>query len=415
MEIKMPLDVEYILSELIRNGYDAYIVGGCVRDSVMGIVPHDWDICTSAPPDIVVHIFEEYRTIPTGIKHGTVTIVFPSGQYEITTYRIDGKYEDNRHPSKILFTNSLLEDLKRRDFTINALAYNQCDGLIDYFGGIEDIRKGIVRCVGDPKKRFSEDALRMMRAVRFAATLNFNIEIKTAFYLLKYRHLLKNISIERVNAELSKYLQSSGINRTNLFLMIECLKIVLPDFSLMANKDVAALMKLNGRKFDTPKKEINLVVRLAILFGKNKIILSDTLRGFRFSNSIIEKTTIANDYGQYLLSVGNSKRHYNLSYKIKKVICEIGYDNTQLALEYVAAYDYELYLRLHNIFIGVKGECNLISEMSINGNDLIQLGYSGKQIGECLEYLIGLILSKRIENNHEILLSTAKEIKRISN
>ena len=275
MEIKMPLDVEYILSELIRNGYDAYIVGGCVRDSVMGIVPHDWDICTSAPPDIVVHIFEEYRTIPTGIKHGTVTIVFPSGQYEITTYRIDGKYEDNRHPSKILFTNSLLEDLKRRDFTINALAYNQCDGLIDYFGGIEDIRKGIVRCVGDPKKRFSEDALRMMRAVRFAATLNFNIEIKTAFYLLKYRHLLKNISIERVNAELSKYLQSSGINRTNLFLMIECLKIVLPDFSLMANKDVAALMKLNGRKFDTPKKEINLVVRLAILFGKNKIILSE--------------------------------------------------------------------------------------------------------------------------------------------
>lgn len=415
MEIMMPTDVKYILGELIRNGYEAYIVGGCVRDSIMGIMPHDWDICTSALPDEVVHIFSEYKIIPTGIKHGTVTIVFPSGQYEITTYRIDGEYKDNRHPDKVHFTNSLLEDLKRRDFTINALAYNQYDGLIDYFGGMEDIKKKIIRCVGSPGNRFNEDALRMMRAIRFAATLKFRIEIKTVFYLLKYKHLLKNVSIERINAELSKYLRSSGINRTNLFLMLECLKIVLPDFSLPTNKDICALIKSNRRIFDVAEKNINLIVRLAALFGKNKLIISDTLRSLRFDNSTMGKTSIVNYYGQYLLDIGNPKHNHNLSYRVRKIISKIGYDNTYLTLEYVAVYNYELYFRLHNIFLGIKQECNLISEMNINGNDLIQLGYSGKQIGECLEYLLECVLINQIENNHEVLLSKAKEIKHILN
>lgn len=412
MEINMPTDVKYVLDELIRNGYEAYIVGGCVRDSIMGIAPHDWDICTSALPDEVVHIFSEYKIIPTGIKHGTVTIVFPSGQYEITTYRIDGEYKDNRHPDKVHFTNSLLEDLKRRDFTINALAYNQYNGLIDYFGGIEDIKKKIVRCVGSPENRFNEDALRMMRAIRFAATLKFKIEIKTVFYLLKYKHLLKNVSVERINAELSKFLQSSGINRTNLFLMLECIKTVLPDFSLPANKDICALIKSNGRNFDIVGKNMSLIVWLAVLFGKNKLVLSDALRSLRFDNRTIVKTSIVNYYGQYLLDIGNPKHNQNLSYRIRKIISKIEYGNTYLALEYVAVYNYELYFRLYNIFLEVEQECNLISEMNINGNDLILLGYSGKQIGECLEYLLECILINKIENNHEVLISKAKEFKK---
>lgn len=415
MEINMPTDVKYVLDELIRNGYEAYIVGGCVRDSIMGITPHDWDICTSALPDEVVHIFSEYKIIPTGIKHGTVTIVFPSGQYEVTTYRIDGEYKDNRHPDKVHFTNSLLEDLRRRDFTINALAYNQYNGLIDYFGGIEDIKKKIVRCVGSPENRFNEDALRMMRAIRFAATLKFKIEIKTVFYLLKYKHLLKNVSIERINTELSKYLRSSGINRINLFLMLECLKIVLSDVSLPTNKDICALIKLNRRNFDAAEKNINLIVRLAVLLGKNKILLSDILRNLRFDNNTIGKADIVSYYGEYLLDIGNPKYNHNLSYRIRKIISKIGYDNTSLMLEYVAVYNYKLYFRLHNIFLGIEQECNLISEMNINGNDLIQLGYSGKQIGECLEYLLEFILNNQIENKYETLLSKAKEIKHILN
>lgn len=415
MEINMPTDVKYILGELIRNGYEAYIVGGCVRDSIMGIIPHDWDICTSALPDEVIHIFSKYKIIPTGIKHGTVTIVFPSGQYEITTYRIDGEYKDNRHPDKVHFTNSLLEDLKRRDFTINALAYNQYDGLIDYFGGIEDIKKKIIRCVGSPGNRFNEDALRMMRAIRFAATLKFRIEIKTVFYLLKYKHLLKNVSIERINAELSKYLRSSGIDRINLFLMLKCLKIALPDFSLPTKEDTLTLIQSNKRFFDTTKKNTNLIVRLAVLFGKNELVLSDILRNLRFDNNTIGKTGIVNYYGKYLLDIGNPEHNRNLSYRIRKIISKIGYDNTSLMLEYVAVYNYELYFRLHNIFLGIEEECNLISEMNINGNDLIQLGYSGIQIGECLEYLLEYILNNQIENDHEALLSKAKEIKHILN
>lgn len=410
MEINMPTDVKYVLDELIRNGYEAYIVGGCVRDSIMGIVPHDWDICTSALPNEVVHIFNEYKIIPTGIKHGTVTIVFPSGQYEITTYRVDGEYKDNRHPDKVHFTNSLLEDLKRRDFTINALAYNQYSGLIDYFGGMDDIKKKIIRCVGSPGNRFNEDALRMMRAIRFAATLKFKIEIKTVFYLLKYKHLLKNVSIERINAELSKYLRSSGINRINLILMLECLKVVLPDFSLPTNRDICSLIKSNIQIFDVVEKNMKLIVRLAALFGKNKLILSDTLRSLRFDNSTIRKTSIVNYYGQYLLDIGNPKHNQNLSYRIRKIISKIGYNNTYLVLRYVAVYNYKLYFRLYNIFLEVEQECNLISEMNINGNDLIQLGYSGKQIGECLEYLLECILINQIENNHEVLLSKAKKL-----
>lgn len=414
MEINMPADVEYILSELIRNGYEAYIVGGCVRDSIMGIVPHDWDICTSALPDEVVHIFNEYKIIPTGIKHGTVTIVFPSGQYEITTYRIDGEYKDNRHPDKVRFTNSLLEDLKRRDFTINALAYNQYNGLIDYFGGIKDIKKKIIRCVGSPGNRFNEDALRMMRAIRFAATLKFKIEIKTVFYLLKYKHLLKNVSIERINAELSKYLRSSGINRINLILMLECLKVVLPDFSLPTNRDICSLIKSNRHLFNTIEKNSKLIVRLAVLFDKNELTLSDILKDLRFDNNTVGKTTIVNYYGQCLIGTGNLKYNHNISYIIRKIISKIGYDATSLALEYVSVYNYELYFKLRNIMREIEQECNLISEMNINGNDLIQLGYSGRQIGDCLNYLLECILINQIKNDRDILLLKAKEFKNIS-
>lgn len=413
MEINMPTNVQYILDRLIQNGYEAYIVGGCVRDSIMGIKPHDWDICTSALPDEVANLFNEHKIIPTGIKHGTVTVVFSSEQYEVTTYRIDGEYKDNRHPEKVCFTDSLLQDLRRRDFTINALAYNHYEGLIDYFGGVNDIRKKIIRCVGSPAKRFGEDALRMMRAIRFAATLKFKIEIKTVFYLLKFKHLLKNVSIERINAELSKYLHSSGINRMNLFLMVECLKIVLPYLKSPSSKNAGILIKSNRRFFKTAEKNADLIIRLAVLFEKDEPILQEILKDLRFDNNTISKTILVNSYSKCLIGVNNLKYHHNILYVIRKVISQIGYDNTSLVLEYIALYNYKLYHLLYDIKRKAEQECNLISEMDINGNDLIRLGYSGKEVGECLKYLLECILSNRIKNNHNILLMKAKEYRQI--
>ena len=206
MDIKLPMPVQFILNQLNDNGYEAYVVGGCVRDSIMGFTPHDWDICTSALPEQVIDVFKDYKVIPTGIQHGTVSVVLEDTVYEITTYRVDGEYKDNRHPDSVEFVSNLKEDLARRDFTINAMAYNDKDGLIDYFGGIDDIKHKFIRCVGLPKKRFSEDALRIMRALRFAMVFGFNIEGRTSYAMDILADNLNQISIERINAEITKML-----------------------------------------------------------------------------------------------------------------------------------------------------------------------------------------------------------------
>lgn len=212
MEIKIniPAPVYFIIQELEKCGYEAYMVGGCVRDSVLGREPHDYDICTSARPDEILKVFPYEEIIPTGLQHGTVTILINDEAYEVTTYRIDGKYSDNRRPDKVEFTSNLIEDLKRRDFTINAMAYNPKTGLIDPFNGMEDIKNHIIRCVGNPKDRFSEDALRILRAIRFAAVLDFIIAEETHKAIIKLKDTLSNISMERINSEFCKIINSSN-------------------------------------------------------------------------------------------------------------------------------------------------------------------------------------------------------------
>ena len=206
MIIDMPKDVNFIIERLEQAGYEAYAVGGCVRDSILKREPSDWDITTSARPEEIKAFFRP--TIDTGIQHGTVTVLRNHVGYEVTTYRIDGEYEDNRHPKDVVYTKSLTEDLKRRDFTINAMAYN-ASGLVDEFGGLDDIEKAVIRCVGDPKERFSEDALRMMRAVRFSAQLGYDIEEGTREAIKDLYGNLEAISAERINVELTKMLISS--------------------------------------------------------------------------------------------------------------------------------------------------------------------------------------------------------------
>lgn len=208
MKIILPGNVSTIINTLNEAGFEAYAVGGCVRDSLMGRIPNDWDITTNASPEEVKALFR--RTLDTGIEHGTVTVMFDKEGYEVTTYRIDGKYEDGRHPTEVTFTKCLKEDLLRRDFTINAMAYNDTEGLVDIFGGVEDIENKIIRCVGNPEARFSEDALRLLRAIRFAAQLSFTIEEETAEAMKKIAPNLVKISAERIQVELVKTVVSDN-------------------------------------------------------------------------------------------------------------------------------------------------------------------------------------------------------------
>ncbi|MDD6074644.1 MAG: polynucleotide adenylyltransferase, partial [Clostridium sp.] len=206
MRMEIPKPVEWILGELKSHGYEAYAVGGCVRDTLLGRIPGDWDITTSAKPQEVKAVFG--RTIDTGLQHGTVTVMRDHVGYEITTYRIDGEYEDGRHPKEVAFTSSLEEDLKRRDFTINAMAYSPETGIVDIFGGVEDLRRGVIRCVGIARERFTEDALRILRAIRFSAQLDFSIEEETWKALSEIAPNLAHVSKERIAVELTKTLLS---------------------------------------------------------------------------------------------------------------------------------------------------------------------------------------------------------------
>ena len=207
MEIRIPAPAEEIINKLNEHGYEAYVVGGCVRDMLLGREPGDWDITTSALPEQVKEVFR--RTVDTGIQHGTVTVMMGKEGYEVTTYRIDGEYSDGRHPNSVEFTPDLVEDLKRRDFTINAMAYNSHTGFVDKFGGVEDLQKGIIRCVGEPMDRFTEDALRILRAIRFSAQLGFSIEERTYEAIKVIAPNMVHVSKERIQVELTKLLLSS--------------------------------------------------------------------------------------------------------------------------------------------------------------------------------------------------------------
>lgn len=222
MHIDIPEKIQKILRRLNGSGYEAYIVGGCVRDALMGRTPHDFDITTSALPEQTCAVFSDLTVIPTGLKHGTVTVLCEGEPLEITTFRIDGEYSDNRRPDSVSFTRSVKEDLARRDFTINAIAYSPADGIVDAFGGVDDIRRGIIRCVGDPDKRFGEDALRIMRALRFAVSLGFVIEPQTAGAIKQNRALLDNIAAERVFSELTRTFSAS--------LAVENIRAVLREY-----------------------------------------------------------------------------------------------------------------------------------------------------------------------------------------
>ena len=279
MKIELPKKVLFIINNLQLAGYDAFAVGGCVRDSILARKPQDWDITTSAKPEAIKEIFR--RTVDTGIEHGTVTVMIGKDSYEVTTYRIDGAYEDSRHPKEVRFTNCLEEDLRRRDFTINAMAYNDDVRLVDVFGGMQDLNHHLIRCVGDPRERFSEDALRILRAVRFSAQLDFPIEPDTAKAVKELAPNLKNISAERIQTELVKLLTSPHPERIQDACELGITKVVLPEWDAM----VGVKQNTIHHKYDVAEHTLHTLkhvkrdkyLRLTMLFHP-VIMIADQLR-----------------------------------------------------------------------------------------------------------------------------------------
>ena len=376
----IPPYVREVLVKLDERGYEAYVVGGCVRDVLMGKVPQDWDVCTSALPEETKAVFTKQRTIDTGLKHGTVTVLQESNPVEITTYRIDGDYKDGRHPEQVKFTRSLEEDLARRDFTINAMAYHPDRGIIDLYGGHEDLFGGCIRCVGDPNKRFSEDALRIMRALRFASTLQFGLEPSTGNAMFAEKERLTLVSKERINAELSKFLLGKGVDQ-NLTAYIEILEVAAPGIQLPQTK-------LN-------RLPENLAIRLAEVFPKNT---GKCLRELKFDGNTVRQARVLSRLRETPAPIEHRTEMVRFLHKHGMEIT---------ILHYARAGETQLKALLQVL---KQNPCYRLQDLNITGNDLKEMGLtSGPRIGEVLKYLLDQVMDEKVKNQRECLLEAAKE------
>ena len=443
--IFIPQDVKYIIDTLTDYDYEAFIVGGCVRDSILKRQPNDWDITTNALPLDVISLFKNkgFKVIETGLKHGTVTILINGEGFEVTTYRIDGEYSDNRRPDNVEFTKKLKEDLSRRDFTINAMAYNDIVGLVDYFEGLKDLKNKIIRCVGNPLDRFNEDALRMMRAIRFSCQLGFELEQNVIDSIIELSDNLKNISKERINDELCKILISShssdgichliqtGLMNNIISELIPCLRF--EQHNKHHDKDIFWHI-LSVVENIPPKLELRLSALLHDIgkprcftvgedgqghFVQHHKVSADMgreiLTRLKFDNKTIDKVCV--------LVYEHMSRYDKLrTPNTKKFINRVGIDNLndlfelQIADIKGCAKEYQDFSNV----IKLKEECQrilfekqplLVKDLKINGNDLIQLGFKqGKEIGETLNKLLEMVLENPELNNKEFLIKEAIKI-----
>ena len=440
MKIELPRKVVLIIKNLQRHGYDAYAVGGCVRDSILNRKPEDWDITTSAKPEQVKRIFR--RTVDTGIEHGTVTVLIGKDGFEVTTYRVDGLYEDGRHPKEVTFTSRLEEDLKRRDFTINAMAYNDDERLVDAFGGMRDLNYHLIRCVGDPKERFSEDALRILRAVRFSAQLAFPIEPETAEAIKSLAPNLEKISAERIQAELVKLLVSDHPERIQDACELGITKVVLPEWDDM----VGVKQNTPHHKYDVAAHTVHAlqnvkndkVLRLTMLFhdmGKpvmkttdengrehfkghaiaSEQIAKTVMKRLKFDNDTIRKVTKLVAYHDYRMEPTGAN--------VRRAMHEIG---VELFPDYLAVRladtkaqsSYERRGKLENI-IQIRElyrnalrnkECVTLKDLAVTGTDLINLGIApGKELGTLLNELLDMVIEDPAWNQKGKLCDYVKE------
>jgi len=399
MRINMPDAVSTIIHKLLNAGFEAYSVGGCVRDALLSRDPCDWDITTSALPESVKNIFP--RTVDTGIKHGTVTVLLRGESFEVTTYRVDGKYLDGRHPETVSFTRSLKEDLLRRDFTINAMAYNDESGLIDPYGGEKDLSLKLIRCVGDPLARFGEDALRMLRAIRFAACLSFEIEHNTLEAINKLAPSIKVVSPERICAELNKLLTGNNPELISLLHSTGLSLYIMPGLdTLFENGSSDRLLK--SLKASSPDK----VVRWSVLthfLGNPRTLMRD----LRFDN----KTT-----DSVCLLTKNSDISYRSASRseLKRAMAELSSDLLPLWFDFLDALygsGFSSDIRTAAEDILAKKECFLIKDLEITGKDILSLGCSpGIQVGHILNSLLGTVIESPELNSKETLSKLARDL-----
>lgn len=456
MRIELPKQVKQIIDTLQEHGYEAYAVGGCVRDAMLGRVPQDWDITTSAHPQQVKALFR--RTIDTGIQHGTVTVLLDKEGFEVTTYRVDGAYEDGRHPTEVSFTASLKEDLKRRDFTINAMAYNEKEGLVDLFCGAEDLERGLIRCVGVAKERFSEDALRILRAFRFSAQLNFTIEEETLAAARELADTLRKISAERIYAELTKLLVSGHPER--LLTAYECgvTNVILPEFDRMKEtlqRHPAHYADVGVHSLDTvcftsrtseyagdgkySPEEFRYLRLAALLHDVGKPECRDTDEagvdhfhghaeaGAELAKKILRRLKSDN---ATIDTVFRLVRWHTYPFvaeerPIRRAMHKIGSDLFPLLMELrradLAAHAEpyrskgpEDLQKVWQIYTGIKQreECTSLKDLAINGSDLIAAGFApGKELGEVLNRLLLAVIEEPEKNKKNTLLELAKCIK----
>ena len=385
----MPAYVQAALERLEKSGYEAYAVGGCVRDSLLGRTPSDWDICTSALPEQTQAVFHAYRVVPTGVKHGTVTVILDE-PLEITTYRIDGAYSDSRRPEQVTFTDRLTEDLKRRDFTVNALALSRGGEVFDAFGGLDDLNRKIIRCVGDAETRFTEDALRIMRAVRFAATLGFTVEETTERAVFKLRSNLTKIAVERIRSELTKLL--GGQCAAALVRYAAVLNAVLPELS----PDETTAKRI--------EQASSLTVKLALL--TRGCDAEAVLRRLRYPNAVIAQAVCAARYPA-------EKIRPELP-ALRRLLGECGETNAFAVLEYAALTDTlsaeacdQAKAMLEQII--ARGDCVTLAQLAVDGRMLgAHLGLTGRAVGEALDRLLEAVIEDQTLNETEILLKYAK-------
>lgn len=437
MVIQLPVKVKEILNIIREAGFEAYAVGGCIRDTLLLREPEDWDITTSATPQQIKGLFR--RTIDTGIQHGTVTVMLDREGFEVTTYRIDGKYEDGRHPSEVIFTPNLEEDLKRRDFTMNALAYNEEAGLVDLFGGLEDMEKGIIRCVGDAGQRFREDALRIMRAIRFSAQLGYEIEEGTREAIRSLAPNLKQISAERIQAELTKLVTSKHPDYLRIAYDTGVTAVILPEFDEAMRTPQrnphhcysVGEHILHSMTEIPPQKEL----RLAMLFhdiGKPRCLTEDEdgvmhfyghgnvssqmavdiLKRLRFDNDTIRTVGRLVMYHDYGTGMKPDRR------MVRRAMNKIGEDLFPMLFEVKKAdimaqsllfreeklNCLEMWKKLYEEIMAQK-ECVSLKTLAVTGRDLIDRGMKpGPELGETLERLLNVVLDHPEYNNKDYLL-----------
>lgn len=441
MTLRIPDPVSYILHTLNEAGFEAYAVGGCVRDAILGRIPEDWDITTSAKPEQVKALFR--RTVDTGIQHGTVTVLIRDNGYEVTTYRVDGVYEDGRHPKQVSFTSQLSEDLLRRDFTINAMAYHPEEGLIDLYHGKEDLQNRVIRAVGVPEERFHEDALRIMRAIRFAAQLDFDIEPDTLRSIHTFSERLTLVSRERIQVEMNKLLKSDHPEKFRLFFETGITAILFPEFDEMMDlaqknpyhcytvgehtlamlSSIAPdpLLRWTALLHDVGKIHTHSTDENGIdhFYGHGKVsseIAHQFLRELKFDNATIDAVTVLTRYHDY---------HFDLTKpNLRRAIHKVGQDYFPYLLQIIRAdtlakstYAQERLLpkveqveQMYQEVLAAK-DCVSLKSLAVGGKDLIASGIKpGPQMGKILDAMLEAVLEEPAKNNREDLLAMLPEL-----